>query len=229
MYVPKDESPKFDPCPQGTHAARCYRFVDLGSHEQTYQGENKGLKRLVMLSFEIPGETMDDGRPFTISKRYNWSMHEKSTLRKHLEAWRGKKFAEEDLGPGGFDIRNVLGKVCTLTVVHNERSDGDIFANVDSVGGSMKGIQLPEQHNETVYVALDKAFFQQEEYDKLSDKLKETIQKSPEWRRLNSGNSYAAETGANNPARDPQYERQAYSEGNPPPITDEDENYLMAG
>lgn len=206
MYVPKDESPKFDPCPQGTHTARCFRFVDLGSHEQTYQGENKGLKRLVMLSFEIPGETMEDGRPFTISKRYNWSMHEKSTLRKHLEAWRGKKFADSDLGPGGFDIRNVLGKTCTLTVVHNER-DSDIFANIDSIGAPMKGVQLPAQHNETVYVALDKAFFQQADYDKLSDRLKETIQKSPEWRRLNNGTSYASESGADDQAREPRIEQ----------------------
>lgn len=222
MYIPKDESPKFDPCPQGTHSARCFRFIDLGSHEQTFQGESKGLKRLVMLSFEIPGERMNDGRPFTISKRYNWSMHEKSTLRKHLEAWRGQKFKDTDFGPGGFDIRNVLGKTCTLTVVHNER-DGDTYANIDSIGAPMKGVTLPEQENPTIYVALDAAFFDRAQYDTLSDKLKEFIHRSPEWGRLQDpGASYAAQKGNADAPR--------YDEHNPPPISDDDAvSYLMSG
>jgi len=224
MYIPKDESPRFDPCPAGTHAARCYRFIDLGSHEQSYQGESKGLKRLVMLTFEIPGERMSDGRAFSISKRYNWSMHEKSTLRRHLEAWRGQKFRDNDFGPGGFDIRNVLGKVCTLTVVHTER-DGDMYANIDSIGAPMKGINLAEQENSSVYVSLEHAFFEQAQYDTLSDKLKEFIQQSPEWRRLRefASKSYASEKGDGAP-------RQAYDEMNPPPPSDADMvDYLSAG
>ncbi|KFB11076.1 phage replication initiation protein, NGO0469 family [Nitratireductor basaltis] len=223
MYVPKDEAPKFDPCPQGTHTARCFRFVDLGSHEQKYQGESKGLKRLVMLSFEIPGERMDDGRPFTISKRYTWSMHEKSTLRKHLEAWRGKKFQESDLGPGGFDIRNVLGKTCTITVVHRENHEGDVFAAIDSIGAPMKGITLPEQENETVYVALEPKFFEQAEYNKLSDKMKDFIAQSPEWSRILDGN-------VNGYAEKSQPSSAGYDESNPPPIEDDNvTDYLMAG
>lgn len=226
MYIPKDESPKFDPCPQGTHTARCYRFVDLGSHEQKYQGESKGLKRLVMLSFEIPGERMEDGRAFTISKRYTWSMHEKSTLRKHLEAWRGRKFTEADFGPGGFDIRNILGKICTLTVVHTER-EGDLYANIDSIGAPMKGITLPEQENETCYVALDRAFFEQAEYDKLSDKVKETIQASPEWRRLSepSRNEYAEQSASDDDGFG------GFDERNPPPpsIPNEYVNNYISG
>jgi hypothetical protein len=176
-----------------------------------------------MLSFEIPGERMDDGRPFTISKRYTWSMHEKATLRKHLEAWRGQKFRDEDLGPGGFDIRNVLGKTCTLSVIHRENNDGDVFANIDSVSKPMKGMQIEDQVNPTVYVALDAAFFEQEQYDQLSDKLKEFIRQSPEWERLQKPgpNAYAAQKGE---PSDPRYG--GNDERNPPPRQDFEEREL---
>ncbi|MDE2105687.1 MAG: hypothetical protein KGL39_51140 [Patescibacteria group bacterium] len=227
MFIPKDESPKFDPCPAGTHMARCFRFVDLGSHEQKFQGESKGLKRLVMLSFEIPGELMEDGRPFTISKRYTWSMHEKSTLRKHLEAWRGRKFQDNEFGPGGFDIRNVIGKVCTISVVHKENTEGDIFANIDSIGAPIKGIEIPAQINPSGYVALDRAFFQKADYDALSDKLKEFIQQSPEWRRLSEApvtKTYAEARGTprDDPARDMSIEGVHYDEMTPPPPTEDE-------
>ena len=68
-----------------------------------------------MLSWEItdPDTKMDDGKPFIISSRFTWSMHEKSTLRKTLEkAVRGKKFDDADFGPGGFDTHKLLGAGC---------------------------------------------------------------------------------------------------------------------
>jgi hypothetical protein len=196
MELPKNEG-NFEQTPAGTFVARCFRFVDLGSHEQVFQGESKGLKRLVLISFELPTELMSDGRPFTIAKRYVWSTHEKANLRKDLEAWRGQKFNERDFGPGGFDIRNVIGKTCTLTIVHNER-DGSTYSNIASIGAAMKGMVIPEQINPSVYVSLLPSRFDQAAFDTLSDKIKETIKASPEWESLNrpAGNSYAEQSGA---------------------------------
>lgn len=179
MYLPKDESPKFDPAPAGTHPARCVRFVDLGTQEQTYLGETK-MKRMVTLSFELPNELRDDGKPFLIGKRYAFSMHEKSTLRKHLEAWRGKKFDDADLGHGGFDIQNIIGKACVLTVVHSER-DGNTYANIDGIGAAMRGLEYPDQINPSVYIALVEDRFDMEAYDGLTDRMKDQIAKSPEF------------------------------------------------
>lgn len=180
MHLPKDEGTSFEPCPAGTHGARCVGFIDLGSHAQEYAGESKGPRRLILLTFEIPGERRDDGKPFLISKRYTWSVHEKSNLRKDLETWRSKRFAETDFGPGGFDIRNVLDKACTITVNHTEK-EGRTYTNIAGIGPAMKGMTLPPRETDITYVALVSGLFDREAYDGLSDRMKEMIQKSPEW------------------------------------------------
>lgn len=186
MELPKNEGGHFELPPTGTFPARCYRFIDLGSHEQTYQGESKGLKRLVMIGFELPTELMQEGeyagRPFTIHKRYTWSTHEKATMRKDLESWRGRKFADSDFGPGGFDVRNLLGKACTLSITHTEGEKQ--YANITAIGQPMKGIAIPEQINPSVYFSLEPHRFDGNIFDGFSDKLKDFIRETPEYRAL---------------------------------------------
>lgn len=221
MHLPKSEGGNFELTPAGTFPGRCYRFIDLGSHEQEYNGESKGLKRLVMIGFELPTETMADGRPFSIHKRYTWSTHEKATMRKDLEAWRGAKFNDNDFGPGGFDVRNLLGVACTLTIVHNDKGN-DTYANLASIGKAMKGLDIPAAVNPTVYLTLEPDGFDQEVFDGLSDKLKDFIRLTPEYRRLSEGNGYAKEKGEVDPARDPDLEKSSYDERNPPPRSEAD-------
>lgn len=204
MFLPKSDSTNFELTPAGTFTARCYRFIDLGSHEQKYQGESKGLKRLVMIGFELVDEFMSDGRPFSIHKRYTWSTHEKSAMRKDLESWRGAKFNENDFGEGGFNVRNLLGVPCTLTIVHQENGDST-YANIASIGKVMKGIQLPDQTNPSVFFGLERSDFNQLVFDVLSEKLKEFIRGTPEWVRLNA-KGYAEQSAGT-----------SYDERTPPP------------
>lgn len=204
MHLPKNEGGNFEPAPAGTFIARCYRFIDMGSHEQTFQGESTGLKRLVMIGFELPTELMttgdNAGRPFTVSKRYTWSTHEKSNMRKDLESWRGKKFNDSDFGPGGFDVRNLLGVPATLSITHSEK-DGKTYTNITGIGPAMKGVTIPPQVNQSVYLSLEKEFFDGNVFDGLHEKLKDFIRETPEYRRLTekrqsygevSGSSYHA-------------------------------------
>lgn len=196
MELPKSEGENFETTPAGTFIGRCYRFIDLGSHEQSFQGESKGLKRLVLVGFELPTELLtkgdNAGRPFTIHKRYTWSTHEKANMRKDLESWRGRKFNDSDFGPGGFNVKNLLGVPCTLTIVHSEK-DGSIFANVASIGTAMKGMPIPDQINPSVYLTLEPQGFDREVYGSLSEKLQKFIAESPEYRTLVGGKqqSYA--------------------------------------
>lgn len=196
MHLPKNEGGDFTPPPAGTHLAVCYRFVDLGTQDGTYLGQPKRQHK-VMLSWEFPDEKMEDGRPFTISQRYTWSMSERATLRQHLESWRGLPFDEhKDFGPGGFDIKNVLGKGCQLTVIH-EAKNGKTYANIRGVTRLMKGITAPPPVNPLVYVSLDPTEFDRVEFNGLSDGLKTLIEKSPEYGVIANGGPM--------------------SEGNPPP------------
>lgn len=197
MHLPKNEGGNFEQTPAGTFMASCHRFIDMGSHEQTYQGESKGLKRLVMIGFELPTEAMEDGRPFTIHKRYTWSTHEKSNMRKDLESWRGARFNDSDFGPDGFDVRRLLGVPATLTIVHSE-SDGKNYSNIASIGKAMKGVPLPDAINPPVYLSLERDRFEGNVFDGLSEKLKEFIRDTPEFRALSNKptNGYAKEKGS---------------------------------
>jgi len=139
----------------------------------------------ILLSWELHDEEarMEDGRPMTVHQRYTWSMHEKATLRKHLEAWRGAKFRDTEFGDGGFDVRNLLNKSCLVSIEHNEgKNGGNTYANVTSVTKLPKGLAVGKLINPTRFLSL--ANFDQEAFDDLPEGIQNTIKKSPEWHEL---------------------------------------------
>lgn len=183
MHLPKPtEGGDFAPPPAGAFAAICYRFIDLGTQTTTFNNETKRARK-VMLSWELTDtdERMEDGRPWTISQRYTWSMHEKATLRKTLESWRGKGFEESDFGEGGFDVRKLLGAPCMLSLVHAEKGD-KTYTNISAVTKLPKGLPPGTLVNEQIYFSLDD--FKAETLAKLSDSLQSTIKSSPEYQAL---------------------------------------------
>ena len=111
---------EFAPCPSGSHHATCIRIIDLGTQRIEYNGEVKTQPKILIpgeiLSQNDPDMQMSDGRPYIISRRYTASMHSKSQLANDLKSWRGRDFSPEERA--GFDIRNVLGKTCLLSVSH---------------------------------------------------------------------------------------------------------------
>jgi len=181
MYLPEPTGNDFELPPQGTFAAVCYRVIDLGTQESSFNGETS-LKHKIMVSWELPDERMEDNRPFTIHQSYTWSMHEKATLRKHLEAWRGRKFQDGDFGPDGFNIKKLLGVGCLLTITHTEK-DRSTYANLTSIAKLMKGQETPQPENEIIYFSMESQAAYDETavcFEHLSDRLIERIKKSPE-------------------------------------------------
>jgi hypothetical protein len=176
----------------GSHVAICNRVVDLGTQELNFQGQ-VSRKRQILITWELQSEEkMSDGRPFTIGKKYTWSMHEKSGLRKDLQTWRGVAFKDSDFGPGGFDIRKIVGQPCLLGVVHKEKPDG-VRSEINGVMKLPKGTHVEPIVNVPTFVWLDKADFSQPDFDRLSDKLKATVMQSPEYRALTTGSPVEAE------------------------------------
>lgn len=169
--IAKDNTENFDfeLAPEGNHIAVCYLVCDLGVHESAFQGKITA-KRKVRISFEIPGETMEDGRPFSVSKNYTLSLNEKANLRKDLQSWRGRAFTEQELD--GFDIFNVLGHACMVNVIHTTSdNNGNTYANIASIAALPKGIPAPKAKNELIAFSLD------DYSDKIFNKLPEWLQK----------------------------------------------------
>lgn len=185
MTMPENQGGDFTPPPEGTHVARCYRVVDLGTQQVEYMGDTKRQHK-VLVSWELPTEPMEDGRPFTIHNRYTFSSSEKSHFRQHLESWRGRKFEDKDFGEGGFEIRNLIGVPCLLSVVHNHKN-GKTYDNVQGVMRLMKGVEVPDPINEQAFLCLNQGEFDSAVFDQLSDGLKETIRRSPEYQKMFNG------------------------------------------
>jgi hypothetical protein len=189
MYIPEPKGGDFEIAPAGNHVAICYRFIDLGTQFVGYKGESK-TQRKVLISWEISNEALTKGeyagQPFTMGKKYTWSMSEKATLRKDLESWRNKAFTPDDFhGEKRLNIKNIVGAPCLLSIVHDER-DEKTYANIKAIASLPKGIAKPAAINTPVYFSLDKEFFDPAVLASLSEKLQETIKASPEYHELTS-------------------------------------------
>lgn len=163
--------------PADSHIARCYQVVDMGTTFSQFYGKSGHHVRIF---WELPNATMEDGRPFTISKRYTLSLHEKSAMRKHLESWRGRKFTNEEAQ--SFDLTKLLGATCLLNVVHNER-DGQTQADITSIMALPKGMpECPPPINPVLI--FDLGDFDQAIFGKLSQGLRDRIGQSQEYKAL---------------------------------------------
>lgn len=138
----------FEPIAEGVHIARCIGLIDLGM-QYSEKFDKTSHKALIM--WELPDETYEqDGETKcrVLSKEYTLSLHEKSSLTKALEAWRGKKFTEEELK--GFDLNNILGKPCQIQIIHTQKGD-NTYANIASIMALPKGMKVENPATTIVY------------------------------------------------------------------------------
>jgi hypothetical protein len=184
--LPKPNEGSFELPHAGTFPAVCTRIIDLGTQQTTYLGQPKTQYK-IMLSWELADDEakMSDGRRFMVSQRYTWSMSEKATLRKHLEAWRGVPFSDSDFGENGFNLKNVLGKACLIQIVHAANGD-KTYANIAALMKLPKGMPVPTAEADLIYLWLASGLFDREVFAKLSDGMQDVIRKSPEYAQLNS-------------------------------------------
>lgn len=141
--------------PTGKHMGRVYSIVDLGTQPETYMGQPR-LQRKMTISWELPTLLNDfkgDGvkEPHGASARFTVSMSGKANLRKFIENWRGKPFAD-DLEASQFDFRKLLGQRCWVTVVHKKKTDGSMtsFVFACSTMSTEEVKAVPPPHNRPV-------------------------------------------------------------------------------
>jgi hypothetical protein len=155
---------EFQIAPTGSHLARLYRIIDLGTQKSEYMGKVNMLRK-VKFFWELHGDDLktDEGKP--------------------LESWRGKSFTDDELR--GFDLTNLLDKWCMITVQHRE-SNGKTYADavaVTPVPAVVAKTGLPSGVNPTLLFDMQK--FDQAVFDSLSDGLKNQIMQSAEFQNKN--------------------------------------------
>jgi hypothetical protein len=196
IYAEKHEG-DFQQVKPGTYLARCYMMIEVGTVKEKFQDQEKQVQK-VIVRWELPTETAvfdatKGEEPFSVSKKYTLSMHEKSVLRKDLESWRGKGFTEEEARR--FDITKLLGVPCLLNIVHkpSKTNPGRNFTEVSSISPLMKGQECPAQVNTTKVLSYEN--FNHELFDSLSDYTKDLIRSSVEFQMMQEPGNVRTETG----------------------------------
>lgn len=184
IIVKNTGSGEFPLIEAGTYAARCYSMIYIGTIKRISMGKEKMEKR-IRISWELPTEMREfkkgEGmKPSVISKEYTLSLNEKANLRKILAAWRGQDFTVEELE--GFDITKVLGAPCMLTITHEAKEGGGMYANVTNVGKAMKGLAISALINPIVELNYDNFDFKVME--NLPDFIQEKIKSSKEYQSM---------------------------------------------
>ena len=186
------QTSSFKPVPPGSHLARCYRIIDLGTQKTTFNGESKFIKK-VMFQFEVHSEDddgplkTDKGEPMSISKNYTLSLSDKAVLRADLEAWRGREFTREELQ--GFELKNVLGAWCLITVTRATGNDGREYTNITGVSPVPKAMKqnLPTPFNQVGIFYIDDP--DMEMFQTLSERIRQKIMETPEWKSRGKSSS----------------------------------------
>jgi hypothetical protein len=174
----KESGSTFQKVAPGAYPARCFRLIDIGTQRGEWAGKPT-VRHQCIISWELPNELIETGeyagKPYSVSKFYTISLNEKANLRKDLESWRGREFTKEELD--GFDLKNILGKPCMVSVIHEKDK-----VKVSGVMAMPKGLKLPEQINPSFW--FDISDFDFEKFEALSDGIKAMIQKSDEYKML---------------------------------------------
>lgn len=136
--IAKASGGNFVPAPAGVWPGVCVDVVDLGIMQQEFGGKKKTLHK-IRIVWQI-SEVRHDNKPHQASKMYTLSLHEKATLRKDLESWRGRAFTEPELQ--GFDVESVLSAPALLNIVESSKN-GKVYANVMGVMRLPKNMEAP--------------------------------------------------------------------------------------
>lgn len=171
--------------PKGTFPARCFQMIHIGTIPEEFKGQTKHLNK-VRISFELPTEQkiFDESKgeqPFVISQEYTLSMSQKSKLKAALEAWRGESFSKEEMK--GFDITELVGEACLVTIAHKVSESGNMYATITSITQPIKGMDIPPLINEPDIVSFDSEDFA-DKLNALPEFIQDKIKSSKEYIEL---------------------------------------------
>ena len=181
MALTAPVSKTFDLTPAGNHVARLYQIVHIGTVKDSYMGEEKETDK-IRLAFELSNERKvfnegEEPRPFSISREFTFSMGTKANLRKFVEGMHGVALHDEEAA--GFDLEQLLGDACLLSVVHKESASGKTYALIQGASPLPKGMDAPAQVNEGRLIDVNTAT--QEEIEALPEFIRDKMKSSKEY------------------------------------------------
>lgn len=194
MRPPKKQT--FDPVPKGSHVARLYQIVHIGTVSFTWQGKESTADKM-RLTFELCDEKKvfkegEEPRPFSISREFSYSMSPRSKLRPFIEGMLGTALHDDEAY--SFDPEKLLGEACLLNVVHEEKN-GTVYANIANASPVPKSMEaaVPALFNEKKLVDVETS--DRADIDALPDFLRDKMYSSIEFANRFGGNGQSDGSG----------------------------------
>jgi hypothetical protein len=135
--VAKGSDAKFKPHPEGQYVGQCVDVVALGDKVQDFPGTEKYLAPTCALVFRTGEKNDETGEYIDIAREFTVSMGERANLRKFLEQWRGKPYAEEDITKG-VPLHKLEGVSGLISVSQKVSGKGRTYANITACVGIPK-------------------------------------------------------------------------------------------
>lgn len=177
LIVKRENATSIPPLEEGVYVATCCAIIDLGTQ---YSERFDKLSPKVQIMFNINGETIKYKKdneeielPRVLSKEYTMTLSEKGNLIKDLEAWRGKKFTDEELK--GFDLNNVLNTGCQVSII-NEEKNGRVYSDIQSIMALMKGASANKLLDAFIFNMNDEETYKY--WDKIPTWIQDKIKKA---------------------------------------------------
>lgn len=190
----------FEVCPTGNYPGTIVGLFDVGTHEDTYDGESKSQRKLI-LAFEL-AKKQQNGNPFVLAQQVNWSLHKKATFRGLVESVVGRELSDGE----DFNVLDLAGSPVMVQVNHRT-SNGKTYHGIGAVTQFPEGLPAPTPVNAppVVWSVLDEGNpFPVEALDWLpfiyGESVKDLAERSREWKSqaIMSGASPANGDGHHN-------------------------------
>lgn len=175
MRAPQsNQSRDFEEHPTGWTLVVCTRVIDKGTH---WNDRKQKDEHRIMIGFESE-KLMTEGdfkdQPFLLFANFNYSMFKNAHLCRFIENWRGRRF-ESQTQADLFDLSKLLGQKAFVNVT---RSHDGQYTNIETIGPVPDNMTAPDIKGITILI--DQENFDENEYNKLSDKLKKTVMSAQE-------------------------------------------------
>lgn len=167
--------------PEGTHHAVVVGLIEIGTVEGEWKGQVK-MQSKIRLTFELPEETKvwkegEEAKPLVVSQEYTFSMAPKANLRAIIEGVIGTSLLDHEAD--AFDVEEILGKNCLISIKHKTSNAGNKYVIVDTTAPLMKGMSEKKPFNELKKLTYGE--WNQEIFDGLPEFLQKQMQETPEY------------------------------------------------
>lgn len=162
------EVKEFDLIPEGLHAARVARVIEIGTQKTPY-----GDKDQVVFEFLIPGETIEIDGVQKQKMKWIWPVNQTSNPDGKLMS------IVKAIKPDATSLGQLVGEACMLEITHNEDKKGVMRDNVTNITKPMAGLTIPEPDIDTYFYEFENG--EDEIFEQLSEYRQNQIKEATNW------------------------------------------------